>query len=93
MVAWAARCEPPLFDDSGGWIAPPSPWPDVVPRSAVLAALDSLEPRERMVVALRDLVGLTAAEAAAALGLDEDAEHALLRRGRTSLRAELDRLV
>ena len=64
---------------------------EVVERADVLAALESLPARDRMIVALRDVIGLTAAEAAAAVGIDEDEQCALLHRGRTRLLTELER--
>jgi RNA polymerase sigma-70 factor (ECF subfamily) len=59
-------------------------------RDRVRAALARLDGRDGMVLALRHLEGLTAAEAAAALGLGEEALKSRHRRALERLRALLD---
>lgn len=58
--------------------------------AAVDAALQRLPPDYRTAVVLRDVEGLSAAEAAAILGISERALKSRLHRGRMALRRELD---
>jgi RNA polymerase sigma-70 factor (ECF subfamily) len=53
-------------------------------------ALDDLPERQRLVVTMRDVHGMSAAEACAALGVSEKNQRVLLHRGRTALRTVLD---
>lgn len=62
-------------------------------RLAFVAALQHLSARQRAVLILRDALGMSASEAAAVLGVNEDAIHSLLYRARVRLGAlnlELD---
>lgn len=68
--------------------APPPPEPVEMP-SAMAAALDRLTPAEREVVALRVLLDLDGAEAAAVLGITPSACSTQLHRAMTKLRREL----
>jgi RNA polymerase sigma-70 factor, ECF subfamily len=71
------------------------PWPGGAPRSgpergrdirlAFVSLLHGLSPRARAVLLLHDGVGMTAAEAAAALGLSVAAARSALQRARTAL--------
>jgi RNA polymerase sigma-70 factor (ECF subfamily) len=73
------------------------PWPGGVPpsgperaqdiRLAFVSLLHSLSPRARAVLLLHDGVGMTAAEAAAALGISVAAARSALQRARTALPA------
>lgn len=84
----------------GGWIsvAAPMPWQNA-PEPALLAteaqralarALHKLPRRQRAVVTLRDIYGLTSAEACDLLELTPAAQRVLLHRGRAALRGCLD---
>lgn len=84
---------------AGTWAEPPVRW-DEVPedrlaekelRRVLDAALAALPPRQREVVHARDVVGLDATEAAAVLGLSPGNQRVLLHRGRSKVRAALER--
>ena len=75
----------------------PSQW-DTAPESVVLSkealrqldqALSSLPPRQRMVVTMRDVCGMTAREVCAALGISPQNQRVLLHRARAILRLAL----
>jgi RNA polymerase sigma-70 factor (ECF subfamily) len=83
---------------AGHWALAPSPWP--TPEEGLLAgetgevigsAIEGLPPAQRAVVALRDVEGWSATEVCEALGLSEGNQRVLLHRGRTKLRAALER--
>jgi len=81
---------------SGTWV---EPWPGGVPpsgpergpdiRLAFVSLLHGLSPRSRAVLLLHDGVGMTAAEAAAALGISVAAARSALQRARTALRQDV----
>jgi RNA polymerase sigma-70 factor (ECF subfamily) len=80
----------------GGWRELPERWPEQVAltkevQDVVLAALATLPPRQRTVVALRDVDGHTAQEVSALLGLTPGNQRVLLHRGRAVVRAHLER--
>jgi RNA polymerase sigma-70 factor, ECF subfamily len=89
--------DPACFDDLGHWAEPVLPWDDdvenrVVASSVIPAlrsALDRLPPRQREVVLLRDVEGLSSEEACDVLGLKPGNQRILLHRGRAGLRAML----
>lgn len=80
---------------TGPWV---EPWPGGVPpsgpergqdiRLAFVSLLHGLSPRARAVLLLRDGVGMTAAEAAAALGISVAAARSALQRARAALPAQ-----
>jgi RNA polymerase sigma-70 factor (ECF subfamily) len=80
----------------GGWRQFPDEWPehsllahevlDVVAR-----ALEDLPPRQRVVVAMRDLDGLDADEVSQLLSITPGNQRVLLHRGRAVVRAHLER--
>jgi RNA polymerase sigma-70 factor, ECF subfamily len=89
--------DPSCFDASGAWIHPVEPWTD---RSddrldaarwmpVMRAALDGLPERQRQVVMLRDVEGLSSDDVCDALGVSKGNERLLLHRGRTKLRQVL----
>jgi RNA polymerase sigma-70 factor, ECF subfamily len=58
--------------------------------SMLAKALDALPPRQRLVVALRDVHQLSSEEACAVLGITSQNQRVLLHRGRAALRAALE---
>ena len=84
----------------GGWTpaGAPGPW-EPTPESSVIAgeirgllrtALQHLPERQRVVVTLRDVHGLTSDEVCDVLGLSAENQRVLLHRGRARLRASLE---
>ena len=96
---------PPLpvedrFAPDGAWAAPPRAWDEPERRAISLElreelrlALRELPERQRLVVTLRDVEGLDSCEVCELLGLSAGNERVLLHRGRTRLRAELERVL
>jgi RNA polymerase sigma-70 factor (ECF subfamily) len=87
------------YDDAwpGHWATPPRPWekPDrrllsLEARERLKHALDQLPERQRLIVALRDVDGLTAEEVCERLRLSPENQRVLLHRGRSRLRAVLE---
>jgi RNA polymerase sigma-70 factor (ECF subfamily) len=81
----------------GHWATPPRPWQkperrllSLEARGHLKAALDELPDRQRLVVTLRDVEGLSAGEVCDALGLSPENQRVLLHRGRSRLRASLE---
>jgi RNA polymerase sigma-70 factor (ECF subfamily) len=94
----AGRMHPPGHPEAGHWSEPPSgrflPEDRTVQRELldhVRSALESLPQRQRQVVILRDLIGMSAEEAGEILEVSGQAQRALLYRARGNLRAELER--
>lgn len=56
----------------------------------VAAALDRLPPRQRLVVTLRDVEGLTSEETCEVLGISPENQRVLLHRGRAAIRTRLE---
>jgi RNA polymerase sigma-70 factor, ECF subfamily len=89
--------DPSFFDRSGQWIRPVAPWDDEVDDRVVAAsvapalrkALDLLPSRQREVVLLRDVEGLSSEEASEVLGIRPGNQRVLLHRGRAGLREML----
>ncbi len=80
----------------GGWRRFPDEWPEhsVLSREVrdvVTRALGDLPPRQRVVVAMRDLDGHTAEEVSELLGISAGNQRVLLHRGRAVVRAHLER--
>lgn len=90
--------DPARFDPNGQWADPLERWVDAtddrldaaVWSSVLDAALDDLPPRQREVVVLRDLEGLSSDEACAVLDISQGNQRILLHRGRSRLRAVLE---
>jgi RNA polymerase sigma-70 factor (ECF subfamily) len=90
--------DPSRFDPQGQWADPLDRWPDDSESrldAATLApllssALDDLAPRQRQVVILRDVEGLSNDEVCGALDISSGNQRILLHRGRARLRAILD---
>jgi RNA polymerase sigma-70 factor (ECF subfamily) len=80
----------------GGWRRFPDAWPEqsLLAREVhqvVARALEALPPRQRAVVALRDLDGHTAEEVSELLTITAGNQRVLLHRGRAVVRAHLER--
>jgi len=90
--------DPARFDPQGQWADPLERWTedsdDRLDAAAWLpvlkAALDDLPPRQRQIVLLRDVEGLSHDEACAVLGISVGNQRILLHRGRARLRAILE---
>jgi RNA polymerase sigma-70 factor (ECF subfamily) len=90
--------DPARFDSQGQWADPVDRWPedsdarlDASAWSPILkAALDELPPRQREVVLLRDVEGLTGDEVCSVLRLSSGNQRILLHRGRARLRESLE---
>jgi RNA polymerase sigma-70 factor (ECF subfamily) len=89
--------DPTFFDSSGQWIQPVVAWDDDVDDRVIAAsvapalrmALDRLPSRQRAVVLLRDVEGLSSEEASHVLGVGSGNQRVLLHRGRAGLREML----
>jgi RNA polymerase sigma-70 factor, ECF subfamily len=86
------------FDATGHWAVPPEHWVDDADDrmdAAKLAgrlrsAIDELPERQREVVTLRDIEGLTGEEVCSVLDISEGNQRVLLHRGRSRLRQALE---
>ena len=86
------------FDVGGGWSVPPQRWTDLVDdrlaaqamAGRVRIALLDLPDRQRDVVTLRDVEGLSSDEVCAVLDITEGNQRVLLHRGRSRLRQVLE---
>lgn len=89
--------DPAFFDAQGQWAQPVAPWDEDVEDRVVASsmmpslriALDRLPSRQREVVLLRDVEGLTSEEACEVLGIRAGNQRILLHRGRAGLREML----
>jgi len=91
--------DPSQFRD-GAWCSPPRPWHDperrlltLEARAALRVALARLPERQRAVVTLRDVEGLSAEEVVDLLQISDGAQRVLLHRGRARLRDALAELL
>jgi len=82
----------------GSWARPPVYWESPEEklssdeaRRVLLEAIAELPPRQRDVIALRDISGWSAAETCNVLGLTETNQRVLLHRARSKVRAALER--
>lgn len=86
------------FGADGMWSQKPDPWTNVPESTLVSAetmhrvrdAIDSLPPKHREVIVLRDVAGLDAAEVARILGISAENERVRLHRARTAIRKILE---
>jgi RNA polymerase sigma-70 factor (ECF subfamily) len=85
-------------DTPGAWARPPVEWASpeetlasAAARQVLLEAVAALPPRQREVLTLRDIQGYSAEEARNALDLSETNQRVLLHRGRSKVRAALER--
>ena len=89
--------DPGRFAGDGAWARPPQEWEGAQAqlesdetRRVLLDAIRDLPPRQRDVIALRDLQGYSAVEARNALDLSETNQRVLLHRARSKVRAALE---
>ena len=90
--------DPSRFDDTGHWAAPPERWVEEADRrldAAKLAgrlrsAIDDLPDRQREVVTLRDIEGLSSEEVCSVLEISEGSQRVLLHRARSRLRQAIE---
>jgi RNA polymerase sigma-70 factor (ECF subfamily) len=86
------------FDGNGSWSYPPVPWEDEVDdrlradrlTKSIQVAIDQLPSPQRDVLTLRDVEGMTAADACQILGLEQGQQRVLLHRARSRLRNALE---
>jgi RNA polymerase sigma-70 factor, ECF subfamily len=86
------------FDASGAWSSPPQHWVEDAEERLLAqglagelqAALQALPARQREVVVLRDVDGLSGAEVCAVLEISEANQRVLLHRGRSRLRRAVE---
>jgi RNA polymerase sigma-70 factor, ECF subfamily len=86
------------FGPNGAWAVPPEPWAeeaenriDAVKLSGLVrGGLDGLPGRQREVVVLRDVEGMSSAEVCQVLAISEANQRVLLHRGRSKLRQVLE---
>jgi RNA polymerase sigma-70 factor (ECF subfamily) len=84
--------DPERFID-GHWAKPPEPWRAVLDseaRALVDRAIAALPDRQRQVIELRDVEGLSAEEVRNVLELSETNQRVLLHRARSKVRAALE---
>ena len=95
-----AAVDPERFTASGAWATPPALWGADSPEDQLLRreaigalreALGELPSRQQAVVTLRDVEGLSAEETCNMLQISETNQRVLLHRGRSRLRAILER--
>jgi RNA polymerase sigma-70 factor, ECF subfamily len=90
--------DPSRFDSSGGWADPPEHWVEAAENRAeagkladrVRARVDDLPGRQREVVVLRDVEGMSSEEVCAVLDISGANQRVLLHRGRSRLRQLLE---
>ena len=86
------------FGPSGGWAVPPERWIEEAEnrvdaakvRDLLRGSFGALPPRQREVVLLRDVQGLSSAEVCTVLAISEANQRVLLHRGRSKLRQSLE---
>ncbi len=94
----ARTVDPARFDADGHWADPVDQWAEEVDArldssaltQVVADALQGLPPRQRQVVLLRDVEGLSSEEACQVLGLTQGNQRILLHRARARLRQEVE---
>jgi RNA polymerase sigma-70 factor (ECF subfamily) len=86
--------DPSRFDASGGWADPPERWIEAAESrmeagklaDRIRAWIDELPGRQRDVVLLRDVEGMSSEDVCAVLEISEGNQRVLLHRGRSRLR-------
>ncbi|MGD0197099.1 MAG: RNA polymerase sigma factor [Solirubrobacteraceae bacterium] len=97
-VPFEPAVDPSRFDVTGIWSAPPLDWAAAAEErldaeslaTSLQSALDGLPPRQRAVVLLRDVDGLTSEEVCDVLDISDANQRVLLHRGRSQLRGALE---
>ena len=91
------RFQGPDGEHPGGWARPPVEWasPDKKlesdeSRDVLLKAIAGLPPRQRDVITMRDILGLSSQEARNALDISETNQRVLLHRARSKVRGALE---
>jgi RNA polymerase sigma-70 factor (ECF subfamily) len=90
--------DPTRFGGDGGWADPPEHWIEAAERrmeagklaGQIRAWIDELPARQREVVLLRDVEGMSSEEVCSVLDLTEGNQRVLLHRGRSRLRQWLE---
>jgi RNA polymerase sigma-70 factor (ECF subfamily) len=90
--------DPSRFDEAGAWLSPPEQWIEEADdrlRSGKLAgrirsAIEELPARQREVVTLRDVEGLSSDEVCHVLEITDGNQRVLLHRGRSRVRQVLE---
>ena len=90
--------DPSRFTSEGAWTSAPADWHDDPERSLeseevlriARAAIDELPERQKIVITLRDLEGLSSDEVRNVLDLSETNQRVLLHRARTKVRQALE---
>ncbi|PJB43296.1 MAG: hypothetical protein CO108_10215 [Deltaproteobacteria bacterium CG_4_9_14_3_um_filter_63_12] len=91
--------EPERFRANGGWAEPPHRWEDDTPEALLLRgearqrleqAITELPPRQRTVLVLRDLEGVSAEEVCNIMGIAETNQRVMLHRARSVLHRALE---
>lgn len=86
------------FDSAGAWMSPPQHWVEDSDErltadalaAPIRAALEQLPPRQREIVLLRDVDGLTGQEVCEALEISDANQRVLLHRARSRLREAIE---
>jgi RNA polymerase sigma-70 factor, ECF subfamily len=94
----AATVDSAMFDPAGSWSLPPEHWVELVDNRLVAqkmadrvrSAIMDLPARQREVVTLRDVEGLSSGEVCGVLDITEANQRVLLHRGRSRLRQALE---
>jgi RNA polymerase sigma-70 factor (ECF subfamily) len=90
--------DPSRFAESGAWTSAPAKWEDdpelaldsKEAQRIVLEAIDTLPERQKVVITMRDVEGLSSDEVRNALDLTETNQRVLLHRARAKVRAALE---
>jgi RNA polymerase sigma-70 factor (ECF subfamily) len=86
------------FDSTGSWSAPPEHWTEAIDdrlqagkvADRIRSAIGELPPRQREVVTLRDVEGMSSSEVCLVLDISEGNQRVLLHRGRSRVRQVLE---
>lgn len=94
----APAVEAARFDATGHWVSPPEQWLEEAENRAqagkiadrIRSAIDELPGRQRQVVTLRDIEGMTSEEVRGVLDISEINQRVLLHRGRSRVRQVIE---